>query len=199
MPRATQKGKVCILESAAPYRSKGQSVELTIVFLGVFVSFYLEWKVKKFTKGICPKGSMSCIGKYKRNLVTMKETKTLFCLSQTVLLLQMAFLVSLPKLEKYLTAKDIFWIYNSIYLIGFVIELIYHRQVIIPTFEVLSSMSMKPNKKRFFSTKLPTVLEPRREYVKIKETKPKQIHKRKVMSWKGPGKGKTCSSLPPVE
>ena len=190
---------MCILESAAPYRSKGQSVELSIALLGIFVAFYLTWKVEKYTKRLCPKGTRSCIGKYKRNLITMKESKICFCLSQAFLLFQMAFLVSLPKLENYLSAIEIFWIYNSIYLIGFIVELGYFRQVLIPTFEVLSSVSAKPNEKHFFMTKLPTVLEPRREYVAFTETEPKKRHKRKQMFWKGPEKSKTFNPLPPVE
>ena len=193
---------MCTLESPHPYRRKGQTVELAIALLGLFVVFYFNWQVKEYSKALCPKGKMGCIGKYKRNLLTMKETKAILCLSQAFLLLQLAFVVSVPKLENYLSAKSIFWIYNSIYLIGFVVELIYHRKVIIPTFQLLSSLSVKPNKSNFFMTKPLNVLEPRRENVaiKLKSTKPKQ-NNRIVVSRKGKcvGKGTPSRSLPIVQ
>ena len=155
-------------------------------------------------KELCPKGAMSCIGKYRRNLITMKTTKRLFFLEQTLFLLQSGFVAAVPRLERKISHKGIFWIYNGIYLLFFVGQLFIHRQIITPSYIETLSLNSKPRDRRFFKTKLPRVLEPRRDYVaeNVFKGKPKQtqrvIH---VRPWKGKGRGKGASNpaLPPIE
>ena len=179
-------------------------VEAMILFLGFFVINHLDWKVKKWMKGSCPRGVMSCIGKYQRNLISMQTTKNLFFLEEIFFLLQSSFVAAVPQLERNISHKCIFLIYNGIYLLCFVCQLFIHMQIIRPTYIEILSLTSKSKDREFFETKLPKVLVPRREYVAetVFKAQPKQTRKvLQVRPWKGKGRGKGASntSLPPIE
>ena len=105
-------------------------VEAMTLFLGFFVVNHLDWKVKKCMKGLCPRGLMSCIGKYQRNLISMQTTKRLFFLEEIFFLLQSSFVAAVPQLEKNISPTFIFWIYNAIYILLFVSKVSIHMQII---------------------------------------------------------------------
>ena len=63
-------------------------------------------------RGHCPKGKLSCIGVYRRNVITLKETSRLIfilCFSSFIdSVIQAVF----PNLDKILDGKVLFWIWN---------------------------------------------------------------------------------------
>ena len=202
LPRATQKGKLCLLESSLPYRKKGQLLEAWRTFLSVVAVCYINWRVGQRVKGLCPRGVMSSIGKYKRNLLDLQTTKLFFYLSQVLNILQLGFMATIPQTEKNFSAESIFWIYNSAHLFIFGGELVCQILVIIPVYQILSNTSSTTRKAKFFMTKLPKMLEPKRDHVAtfVMQTYPKQ--KVKILKpWKGKGigKGNSNKSLPPVQ
>ena len=113
-PEGTGPGRLCLV------LARGQSqdnAKLTIMqfitpFLVTTFTIYITWRVRRFLKGHCPRGRMSCIGVYRRNVITMKETTRLLyilCLSSFIdAVIQTAF----PNLEQIMESRDLFWIWN---------------------------------------------------------------------------------------
>ena len=146
-------------------------------------------------QGLCPRGVISCIGRYKRNLISLQSTKLFFFVSQFLNILQLGFVAILPHIERNFSAETIFWVYNILYLGMFVGELVSHIYIIVPVFQILSATSCIPKKAKFFMTKPPKNLEPRSGCIEM-QTYPK--HSIKVLKpWKEKrfGKGNSSSSL----
>ena len=121
-----------------------------------FVMSYLYRMLNKFLEGLCPEKKMSCIGKYKRNVISLKET---FWLSQIIMtsgisddILQVVF----TYLEVYFSKESIFVIWNITNFIS--------KEGLFLIFPIIISTpnkDVKNYKATSFYLRSPTVLLPR--------------------------------------
>ena len=70
---------------------------------------YLKRKVKAFLNGLCPKGAMTCLGGFRRNLITFNATFLWIVWWNCVLLFCC---ISVDYGRSFLSAKTQFWIWN---------------------------------------------------------------------------------------
>ena len=113
-PEGTGPGRVCL----GLARQQGKdNVKLMIMqfmtpLLVTIFNGYVCWRVRRFMRGHCPKGRMSCIGVYRRNVITLKETSRilyLLCFSSFIdSVIQAVF----PNLDKIFKGNVLFWIWN---------------------------------------------------------------------------------------
>ena len=88
-PEATIPGKKCLLLPLAS-REEQAKARLMVVCgsaLQIFFVWYHYRKVKILIHGLCPSKKMSCIGKYKRNVLDYQNTAILSLISSLYLLL----------------------------------------------------------------------------------------------------------------
>ena len=69
--------------------------------------------MNNWSRGVCPKGQMSCIGKFRRNLVTMRETLYFYIFEKVVFFLD----VALIGVSSNFTPEALFWAHNAIILL----------------------------------------------------------------------------------
>ena len=85
---------------------------LILPFIGIFMTAYFNWRVKRFMVLHCPRNRMSCIGLFKRNVLNIRQTLSLFytcCLSCVVgAVLQIVFILEKDTFSQ--TSR--FWIWN---------------------------------------------------------------------------------------
>ena len=114
------------------------------------------WRVRRFIRGHCPRGRMSCIGVYRRNVITLKETSILLnilcCSSVIDSVIQAVF----PNLDKILEGKVLFWIWN-IKGISFNEGLF----LTLPLFLEIPFECKPPNERGNFYVSAPKILVPR--------------------------------------
>ena len=113
-PEGTGPGRVCL----GLARQQGKdNAKLTIMqfmtpLLVTIFNWYICWRVRRFMRGHCPRGRMSCIGVYRRNVITLKETSSLLyilCFSSFIdSVIQAVF----PNLDKILEGRVLFWMWN---------------------------------------------------------------------------------------
>ena len=127
-----------------------------VPLLYILIAAYLNWKVKKFMEKHCPRNRMSCIGLFKRNVLTFKQTSSLFhicCFSSLVAAgLQILFILENDAFSR--TSR--FWIWN-------IKELIFNDGWFFAfcLIEVPSYTVGEERSQCFYVTK-PAALEPRR-------------------------------------
>ena len=84
---------------------------ITPLLVTIF-NWYICWRVRRFMRGHCPRGRMSCIGVYRRNVITLKETSSLLyilCFSSFIdSVIQAVF----PNLDKIVEGRVLFWMWN---------------------------------------------------------------------------------------
>ena len=73
---------------------------------------YLAWRVKRFLRGHCPGQKMSCIGKYKRNVINFKQTIFWLLCWQVNLLLDFPF-QSFLEADQVLSKQSKFFIWTT--------------------------------------------------------------------------------------
>ena len=86
-PSGLKSGKLCLLLpldiSGDGEQNLHDSIQNTfqhalILFfspsIGFIWLFYFKWRVTRFMKGICPSGKMSCVGVYRRNVISFNQT-----------------------------------------------------------------------------------------------------------------------------
>ena len=112
-PEGTGPGRVCLMGSAREQthdNAKLKILQFMSPLLVTIFNCYACWRVRRFIRGHCPRGRMSCIGVYRRNVITLKETSNLLhilCFSSVIdSVIQAVF----PNLD--LEGKVLFWIWN---------------------------------------------------------------------------------------
>ena len=49
-------------------------MSLSFILIAIIILFWLQYSTKRVLSGICPRGRMSCLGKYRRNVLTLNST-----------------------------------------------------------------------------------------------------------------------------
>ena len=118
-PRDGIDGRICLLRDTSP--ELVEKVEGTRVRKLVYISFmsldifnlaYFNSRVKRFLKGFCPNGRMSCIGLYKRNVIDLSQTVYLTFLGVVFIILRMASVLFIQENTLELSKKANFWVWN---------------------------------------------------------------------------------------
>ena len=97
-------------------QSKKKFGAYAFIALGFFCFVYFKFKVKHLISGLCPNGRMSCLGKFKRNVINLNQTFWWFmwwCFFMTFCC------ISIDYGDGYLSAKTQFWIWNISGFIGY--------------------------------------------------------------------------------
>ena len=112
----------CVDYDETPNQSNFEMQKLVLIWI-VFVLLeiiffkYMEWRVTRFLRGHCPNQRMSCIGKYKRNVINFKQTAYLMLVWQVNLLLDFPFQTFLEKEETLSReSKFLIWVAKGIFL-----------------------------------------------------------------------------------
>ena len=103
------------LGSLSPKTDTFQFAYILLVFpcICLIWLFYFKWRVKRFMNGLCPLGKMSCVGVYRRNVISFNQT-----LSGAVFwsffgpMLDMFLQSGLTELEGIISRSTMFWIWN---------------------------------------------------------------------------------------
>ena len=113
-PEGTGPGRLCL---GLGGQQTQDSTKVTIMqfmtpLLAAIVNCYVCWMVRRFIRGHCPGGRLSCIGVYRRNVISLKETSGLLytlCLSSFIdSVIQAIF----PNRGENLQGKILFWVWN---------------------------------------------------------------------------------------
>ena len=157
-------GRICLLH---PLEEENQQSTITtrlgaMIIMASYNTYY-SMKANQYLAGFCPKKTMSCIGKYRRNLLTLQDTSNLIYYWTVYAFFESALIIA-PKLFKsYLISPAmVFWAHNVL-VISFVD--IYHG-IVLPCKMVIPWTYQK--KKQDFSNfyvRKPKLLDPRRTYV----------------------------------
>ena len=132
-------------------------------------------------KKMCPKKRMNCIGKYRRNLITMDETLTYFYFEKLVFLLELIFMSVSTKWEEVLGAEAIFWMYNSIVFAQSVIQTILQCLILRYSIREVDGGNEK-EEPIFYVSRVTKVLEPRRPEYLVGEKGSRKLKVRKGKS-----------------
>ena len=110
-PSDSQAGRICLLESSQG-SMKGSQIQAAFQLIMMCFTVYNNWRVKMFLSKKCPRNTLSCIGKFKRNVLSFKQTTVwvlFLCFSGLSSLL--VFLLASFILES-LSTEQMFWIWN---------------------------------------------------------------------------------------
>ena len=146
-------------------------------------------KGRRFMRNLCPLGRMNCIGVYRRNVLTLKQTMAwvlLWCVSGIVdICLQAVFIF----FKEQWTSETIFWIWN---IKGAASNEIFHILIpfalSVPTVEEGSGNSSGVD----FYVQKPAHLVPRRPYEKALSKPPKKIFVQQNAGQPGPPREEIC-------
>ena len=121
--------------------------------------FWKHWfQVNNWSRGVCPKGQMSCIGKFRRNLVTMRETLYFYIFEKVVFFLD----VALTGVSSNFTPEALFWAHNAIILLQTIGRMSFYSLIInSPNSKVNSVLPTASPEPKFYVLKS-QFLEPRR-------------------------------------
>ena len=177
-------GRICLLQSASSDDNKffvSESYKLNMFqlffpLLNISIILYLRIRVKRFMSELCPRKQMSCIGMYKRNVISLQMTICWLIIWDLSSFLDYGFqtlLAVLAKQDISLSTPIVFWIWN---IKGFVFNEGLH--FVLPSFlEIPSNFDRKRKRNAFYARK-PGSLEPRRETVEESELKEKKSSKK---------------------
>ena len=122
-PEGTGPGRLCLglgnmtKDEMSPHQQTQDNAKLTIMqfmtpLLVTIFNCYVCWRVRRFVRGHCPRGRLSCIGVYRRNVITLKETSSLLYILCFSSFIDSAIQAVFPNLDKVLDGKVLFWIWN---------------------------------------------------------------------------------------
>ena len=118
-PRDGIDGRICLLRDTSPElvdKVEGARVRklvyISFMSLDIFNLFYFNSRVNRFLKGFCPNGRMSCIGLYKRNVISLSQTVYLTFLGVVFIILRMASVLFIQENTLELSKKANFWVWN---------------------------------------------------------------------------------------
>ena len=183
-PSETVAGRVCMLQSAssngsALYESESYKLNMFRLFfplLNIFIIIYLRFRVKRFMSELCPRKQMSCIGVYKRNVISLQMTICWLIIWDISSFLDFG-LQNLMEVQAHSLSREVvFWIWN---VKGFVFNEGLHFAL--PSIlEVPNSFDKRMKKgKHAFYARTPGSLEPRRDETVEKQQKAKKQAKEK--------------------
>ena len=159
-PEALQKGKICLLvhnDVAADYpdNKKGQLIQTAFNIASLVIIFDLNRRTTTWVRVNCPNKTMSCIGKYRRNLINMQETLMYFYFEKGVFLVELCTIETSSYFE--MSAHSVFWLYNSIFFVQSVGRVGFH-------YTMIGTAHSETPRERFdgFYVSKPKILEPRR-------------------------------------
>ena len=119
-PRDGIEGRICLLRETSPEQvdkvvgvRERWLVFVSFVFLDIFVVLYFSSRVNRFLRRLCPKGRMSCIGLYKRNVIDLSETIRLVVVGLVCILLRMTGILFIQENSFQLSREASFWIWNT--------------------------------------------------------------------------------------
>ena len=132
--------------------------------LATYFNWYNSRKTSRFLRGFCPKGRMSCMGRYRRNLLSFRETSNLLLYLALLAFLESGSMLVFSGDTSPLEPENVFFFHNSIWVLGFglVIGLLLPHSVDQTVLLNLGSEAEKRDKASFYSGRPSKVLEPRR-------------------------------------
>jgi hypothetical protein len=162
-PEGTRRGKMCLmLDFPEDYDFVHEGLKLRMFniilpLLGMVAVTLLNMRVKRFLSGHCPRKRMSCIGVYRRNVITYSQTTPLVLCGCISIFLD-ALLVFLVELNSQSWSKQrIFWLWNIKGLtMDFVTLMLPIVMFVTPLEEIVNSSPVE------FYVRKPVSLEPRR-------------------------------------
>ena len=163
-PEATKKGQICLLAETStadspPTNQKGLLIEAAFTTLSVIIILDSNRRVCRLLTAICPNRTYSCIGRYRRNLMSMKETFRHCLYWYLVVFIEQVFIFVSSKLK--MDPHLLFLLYNSLnFLHGFA-HFLYHSYCIQLSYLEISQQKPKTEAVLFFVSGR-SVLEPRR-------------------------------------
>ena len=165
---------------------QGELVQIPMWTILVFYRWVLS-QVNNWSKGVCPNRKMSCIGKFRRNLVTMRETMHFYLFEKLVFFLDVALL----GVSNNLPPEVRFWAHNSITLLQFIGRISFYSLIIeAPDSKMNTVLSDAAEPKFYVLT--PEFLEPRRPSISpSKSSLPKQSKGKRIVAG---CKGKSSTS-----
>ena len=152
--------RVCLLE---PLQTEEKNISrrietLVYPFLAEASNQYFSWKARVYIHGVCPNKRMSCIGKYRRNLMSFAETSLyLSCWAGYSVLEGTVVIVAMVIGSPGSTSSLVFWVHN---FLAFAFIDVFHG-IYIPLSMTLPS-SLPTRKKQKLHPCAPGPLEPRR-------------------------------------
>ena len=124
---SSAEGRICLMLPLEPNfkEIRGRLLLMSYFLVGVVSNKYFSLKVKICLHGICPKKTMSCIGNYRRNMLSFENTSHLwaiYCLLET-------FVITMPMFcgNQWLTPKVVFWSHT---ILSFVFVEIGHGKIL---------------------------------------------------------------------
>ena len=122
----------------------------------IFFAKYWSWLVSAFLASFCPKGSLACIGVFRRNLLTFSQTVLWVVAWHAIeLFLNTSLALTLSSGQTYWSRNDVFWIWNVLDVFG--LDLI----SLTPLFFEIPSKNLGQKITDFYVRK-PNTLTPRR-------------------------------------
>ena len=167
-PSQTTSGRICLLENLI--KGSGDFLEseayklllfhLFFPLLNISIIIYLRLRVRRFMGDLCPRKQMSCIGVYKRNVISLKTTIVWLIIWDVSALIDCGFQALLSMEPSQVWSREVvFWIWN---IKGFLFNEGLH--LTLPSFlEIPNSFERQKVRVRVFYARHPGSLEPRRE------------------------------------
>jgi hypothetical protein len=90
-------------------------IRIATAFIAAAYALMLRFKVSRYFSGVCPKGHMSAIGRYNRNMIGFNKNCWLF-FAWIMFALYVAVGDALPIIFTNMSPKVSFWIYNGVRL-----------------------------------------------------------------------------------
>ena len=165
-PEGSKRGRICLLfdiEDDEFERKKMRMVSLMFPLILALTALFLTWKVKFFLSGHCPEGRRSCIGVFKRNVISYNATLAWLMCYISFAILDVFLYEGMILYKSHLSPTSIFWIWNSKGLVAEALNLV------LPFFLEIPKDCNGPAKKGDFYVKKPLVLEPRRPSGHLRE------------------------------
>ena len=163
-PSGHRSGKYCLLMShelesktsrTDVWRFEFQQIGLPV--LELLWIFWFKWRVARFMRDLCPRNKRSCIGVYRRNVITFNQTfnfMLFWCFySSFDFLLQS----NLWKLDGIYSRTTLFWIWNAK---GFIFTDL--LQFFLPFTLYIPSKEKRATKTPTFFVTYPSTIKPRR-------------------------------------
>ena len=163
-PQDVRKGRICLLldidKNDSQYQEKTEKVVLiSLAFCGImlFVVRYMTWRVNRFIRGVCPRRKMSCIGAYRRNILTFQQTSTWFQAWVFWTTMDNLIFVYVQKYETDFSKENLLWF---LFIHNFVFVQVVHSMI--PLILSIPSDGNENGKRIQFYVREQSLLEPRR-------------------------------------
>ena len=173
-PSETVPGRVCLLlqttsGSSAFYESETYKLKMFRLFFSLLlisIIFYFRLRVKNFMKGFCPKKQMSCIGVYKRNVISLQTTIHWLMFWTLAVLVEYVLCTLLTVHGDVFSPQTAFWIWNvKCFLLNEGLHFVLPALLELP-----DRLDRKKMGRNTFYVRKPGILEPRRAEVKRAKT-----------------------------